>query len=131
MTVIYPRDHLSSVLTVMGLLSTILTPSPRSRETLVLIQSTLATPTWLHLTRAIINANPTNATIVCVCLLHPPATMLAEEFGMPAEGSIRVVDWTERVPGYAVRDEVEDTDRDCLLKEVSKAIEDGVYAFSA
>jgi hypothetical protein len=113
----------------MGLLSTILTPTTRSRETLILIQSTLATPTWLPLTRTIINAGPSNARIVCVCLLHPPETVLADEAGKATREAVRIVDWTGRVPGYAEDDEDEDADRHELLKEVCKAIEDGACVF--
>ncbi|KAF8463366.1 hypothetical protein JB92DRAFT_3066724 [Gautieria morchelliformis] len=106
----------------MSLLSTSLTPSPRSRETLVIIQSTLATPSCLPFVHAIISAGLTwrAATIVCVCLLHAPETVLA---GMAGEELVRVFDWTGEVPGYGGKEEEEDG-RGGLLRKVCKAVDD-------
>lgn len=115
----------------MSLLSTILTPSPRSRETLVIIQSTLSTPSWHPFVHAIVNASLTwnNVTIVCVCLLYPPETVLAGVDSEGVKGKVKIVDWTEMVPGYEVGEE--DADRRNLLSEVCKAVDESMYRFLA
>ena len=92
----------------------------------MIIQSTLATP-WHSFVHAMISAPLTwnKATIVCVCLLHPPETVLADVTSEDVKGNVKVVDWTEMVPGYEV--EGEDADRGNLLREVCKIVDDGTY----
>jgi hypothetical protein len=114
----------------MSLLSTSL--HLRGHEsTLVIIQSTLATPSWIPFARAIIGAGLTRrtATIVCVCLLHAPNTVLAGMTGQDAQELVRVIDWTEKVPGYGWEEGEEDADRGGLLHEVCKAVDDGKCTF--
>ncbi|KAF8583498.1 hypothetical protein K439DRAFT_50519 [Ramaria rubella] len=91
----------------------VVSPSTRNYESFVLIQNTLATP-WLPLLHAILNGS--KAAVVCVCLLHPPATLL------PANLNAKILDWTEHVPGY----EDGENHRE-LLSEVYRTVDDAPH----
>jgi elongator complex protein 5 len=105
----------------MTLLSSVLSPSPHSRETVILIQSTFATP-WLPLLHAILNAS--SAAVVCVCVLHPSATVLPASLAERERERVKVVDWTAYVPGYEI--EGGGGEREKLLKEVQDAVDDSM-----
>ena len=51
--------------------------------------------------------------------------MLADVTSEDVKGNVKVVDWTEMVPGHEV--EGEDADRGNLLREVCKIVDDGTY----
>jgi len=100
-------------------LSDVLSPSSRSRETAVLIQYTLATP-WLPFLHAIISAS--GATVVCVCICNPPPTIIPTSL---QHERVHVIDRTLNIPGY--EGEEGGRDQEKLNAEVQSAIENGVW----
>ncbi|KAF8521113.1 hypothetical protein BU17DRAFT_88379 [Hysterangium stoloniferum] len=79
-------------------LENIITPTARSRETLILIEHNLATP-WLSIVQNILK-NSSGGVIVCLCLLHPPADVLPRQLLENDVQRVRIIDWTGVVPGY-------------------------------
>ncbi|KIJ35511.1 hypothetical protein M422DRAFT_180688 [Sphaerobolus stellatus SS14] len=76
-------------------LSTILQPSPRSRDSLILIENTGSSP-WLQLLQSSLTYLK-GATIVVVCVLYPAEDILPKTLGLTR---VRVVDRTDDIPGY-------------------------------
>lgn len=97
----------------MALLPSIVDPSSsRPHQPLILVQSS-ASQTCLPVLRRLIQPARRPAQTLLFCFLYPP-TFLIEDRPGTSNGSLKVFDYTERVPGY---DESHDS-RDEILAAV-------------